>query len=969
LSDQGKFLKGNIWWAPSYAVTSLKTHKARNIGIALILAVSISIPTTVFIWTGTGSILAVEDYFDENAYQINMQVKSGITDYSSLTEARDFASASGLAEYSHVIPSSICILQGNWLDWYEYNMNSRRNYLDGIKDGRVILASNEILDAFSKEVEWEGKMNLEVGEAVVSQNFVDTAYDVHGIEITVGSFIDIDLLRFSAIQSPKDDDWTTTPDEAGRMRISGLKVVGIYSIVTVSMVGQSFPSIIRQNWDALSGGEPVLGISDAVIMLDEQVTEGVLDDVSTRGYFSPVGFIRASRDGLAAAGATQVIINLENLKVRIEERFPLLRVIGFEAIEELEAHIAIYLRSQVLIILGLPVILMGLMLTVFTSETSISYRRGEISSLRAKGASFNQIFSAVIWESIAMAVLGLGTGFLMAVLMAPLMGSSNGLLSFDVSLYMLYFDNAVIPLQAVVLAVAIAMYLPSAYLLHVSRRIDVSEIGQPTTRNESEAPEETSPWFYWSGLGLVLTILVIMPVIITPTGSVAMLEVLAATILLFSASYLGSRAMRLATAYVSGRSQRLLGEKSLYLQQSLRRRKGQFIPLMIVLTITLTTTTMALIQTQSLETTMNRELEYAIGADMRVESYGLTPDEVSSFLGYSGVNDVAPVIETSAAVATSYFLLEGVDASSYLAVGLFTLDSFVSGTPTQVLTALDSIPNGIVISEHHATRWAKDVGQTITVSVETINSTTTQEFQVVGIMRSAPGLGLASRHGFRGTPFGSYFGFQIAATGGFSLVNRDFLSSLTYIENAHLVLVDITDYETVTPLVTDIELEKNNNVYTLENTDITQIPRLSPFLSGIQGLTMISYILCAAMGLFAIVLFLGSAVGERESEYALFRALGGTRKQVVAMVFGEFAGIVMAAILISFLLGLVFGLAMTTLTFGIYSIFPILPEILAFPVAVMILTIALETTAMIVACYMPARRAGATDPASTLRNL
>jgi ABC-type lipoprotein release transport system permease subunit len=961
-------MKGNIWWAPSYAVTSLKTHKARNIGIALILAVSISIPTTVFIWTGTGSNLAVEDYFDENAYQINMYVKSGITDYSSLPEARDFAMASGFAEYAHVIPSSICILQGNWPDWYEYNMNSRRNYLDGIKDGRVILASNEILDAFSKEVEWEGKMNLEVGEVVVSQNFVDTAFDVHGIEIALGSFIDIDLLRFAAKQSPKDDDWTT-PDEAGRMRISGLKVVGIYSIVTVSMVGQSFPSIIRQNWDALSGGEPVLGISDAVILLEGQVAEGIIDDVSTQGYFSPVGFIRASRDGLAAAGATQVITNLENLKVQIEERFPSLRVTGFETIEELETHIAIYLRSQVLIVLGLPVILMGLMLTVFTSETSISYRRGEISSLRAKGASFNQIFSAVIWESIAMAVLGLGTGLLMAVMMAPLMGSSIGLLSFDVSLYMLYFDNAVIPLQAVILAFAIAMYLPTSYLLHVSRRIDVSEIGQPTTRNESEAPEETSPWFYWSGLGLVLTTLVIMPVIIAPTGSTAMLEVLAATILLFSASYLGSRAMRLATAYVSGRSQRLLGEKSLYLQQSLRRRKGQFIPLMIVLTITLTTTTMALIQTQSLETTMNRELEYAIGADMRVESYGLTPGEVSSFLGYSGVNDVAPVIETTAAVDTSYFLLEGVDASSYLAVGLFSLDSFVSGTPTQVLTALDSTPNGIVISEHHATRWEKDIGQTITVSVETINSTTIQEFQVVGIMRSAPGFGLASRHGFRGTPFGSYFGFQIAATGGFSLVNRDFLSSLTYIENAHLVLVDITDYETVTPLVTNIELEKNNNVYTLENTDITQIPRLSPFLSGIQGLTMISYILCAAMGLFAIVLFLGSAVGERESEYAIFRALGGTKKQVVAMVFGEFAGIVLAAILISFLLGLVFGLVMTSLTFGIYSIFPILPELLAFPVAVMMLTIALETTAMIVACYMPARRAGATDPASTLRNL
>jgi len=965
--EQRQFMKGNIWWAPSYALTSLKTHKVRNIGIALVLAVSISIPTTVFIWTGTGSLIAVEEYFDHNAYQINLQVQSPQTDYSSLLEARDFALKSGFTEYTHVIPSSICILQGNWSDWSEYSMYYA-NYYAGIKDGRIILANNEVLDTLSKEVEWEGKLQLERGEVVVSQNFVQSAYEVHGVEITLGSFIDIDLLRFNAVQSPKDDDWGT-PEELGRTRINGLEVVGIYNIVTASLVLQSFPSIMRQNWGPIGGAEPVLGINNAVIMLDEQVDEQTVNDVLMKGYFSPAGLIRASREGLAAAGVMQVVTNLQNLKVQIQERFPFLQVTGLEAITELEFHIAIYIQSQVLIVLGLPVIIMGLMLTVFTSETSISYRRGEISSLRAKGASFNQIFSAVIWESVALAVLGLGIGFLMAFIMAPLMGSSVGLLAFDIDLYTLYFSKAYVSLQAIALAVAIALYLPSSYLLHVSRRIDVSEVGQPTSRNEYETAEETSPWFYWVGLGLTLSILVIMPILIAPAGSAAILEVLVATLLLYIAAYLGSRGMRLATAYVSGRSQRLLGEKSLYLKQSLRRRKGQFIPLMIILTLTLTTTTMTLIQTQSFETTMDNEIQYSIGADMRIESYGLTPEEVSSLFSYSGVLDVAPVIETTASVADSLFLLEGIDASSYLEVGLFTPDSFLSGTPNQVLTALGSTPNGIVISDYFAALWEKDVGQIITASVGTVNASTTQEFQIVGIMKSAPGFGIASRYGFAGAPFGLYFGFQVASTGGFSLVNLDFLTSITYIENAHLVFLDITDYETVIPLVADIELEKNNHVYTLETLDVMQIPRLSTFLTGLQGLTMISYILCAVMGLFAIILFLGSAVSERESEYAVFRALGGTKKQVVAMVFGEFAGIVIAAILISFLLGLIFGFEMIALTFGIYAISPILPGVLAIPVTVMVITIALETVAMIVACYIPARRAGATDPAAALRNL
>ncbi len=966
MADRKELLKGSIWWAPSYAISSLRTHKVRNMGIALILAVSISIPTTVFIWTATGTELAVEDYFDENAYQINMRVDSAFTEYTSLVEAQDFALASPFAEYAHVVPSSICILQGSWPDWFQYNMNYL-NYAAGIKDGRIILANNEIIDALSKEVEWRGEMHLDVGEVLVSEFFVQSAYDVHGVDIDVGSIIDIDFLRFGARQRPKDDDWGT-PEDLGRMRISGLRVAGIYNIVKVSMIGQSFTSIMRSNWDPFAlARDPVLGINDAVIMLQDQVDQASLNDVSTRGYFSPVGFIRASREGLVGAGATQVIANLQNLKVQIEERFPSLHVTGLDTIGVLEARIATYLRSQVLIVLGLPVMIMGLMLTVFTSETSISYRRGEISSLRAKGASFNQIFSAVIWESIALALLGLFLGFLMSYAMAPLMGSSTGLLSFDLDMYRLYFDNAVLPLQALALSGAIALYLPSSYLLHVARRIDVAEVGQPTARNEYEAPEETSPWIYWSGLGFVMTILLVMPIFVAPTGSVALLEVLIATLLLFAASYLGSRAMRLVTAYVSGRSRPLFGEKSLYIQQSLRRRKGQFIPLMIVLTLTLTTTTMALIQTQSLEMTMSQEIRYSIGADMRIETNGLHIDTASSMLGYLGVQDVTPVVETSASVASDIFFLEGVDASSYLSVGLFTPDSFASGTPTEVLSALDATANGIVISEYFAALWEKGVGDVISASVGGIDVTITNSFEIVGIMRSAPGFGAASTQDFDGVPFGRLFGFQVSS--GFALVNLDYLSALTFIDIAGLFLLDVTDFETVQPLVDQIELDKNNNVYTAENVNIMDLPRLSPFLTGIQGLTMISYVMCAAMGLFAIALFLGSAVSERESEYGIFRALGGTRKQVVSMVFGEFAGIVLAAIVISFALGMLFGLVMTSLTLGIYNVFPILPEVLAFPVTIMLLTLALEAIVMIIACYVPARRAGATDPAATLRNL
>ncbi|MFX1367359.1 MAG: FtsX-like permease family protein [Promethearchaeota archaeon] len=960
-------LKGSPWWAASYAVTSIRNHKVRNIGIALILAISISIPTTVFVWTGTGTSLAVDDYFENNAYQINMRVRESLTDYGQLEEARDYALASPFIEYAHVVPSSIGILQGGWDDWDLYNMYFL-NYREGIKDGRIILGNNEMLDAFSTELEWRGTLHLNPGEVVVSEYFAESAALVHGVQIDVGSLIDVDLLRFGARQRPKDDDWAT-PEELGRLRLSGLRVVGIFKVVRVSMLGQLFTSLGRLNWDPMGGADTVLGMNDSVIMLQDQLDPAVVEDVTESGYFSPVGLLRASPEGLKAVGTTSVTYNLLSIKVQIEERFLDLQVGGLTNIWELQGHIQTYIRSQVLIILALPIMIMGLMLTIFTSETSISYRKGEISALRAKGASFNQIFTAVIWESMALSIIGFTVGFTLSLIMAPLMGSSTGLLTFSTSTFLMYLENTVIPYQAVILAAAIALFLPAAYLLHVARRIDVVEVGQPTTRNEYELPEETNPIIYPLGLTVVLSLLVAMPILVAPIESAALIEVLIATLALFIASYLGSRGMRVATAYASGRARILIGEKALYLKQSLRRRKGQFIPLLVILTLTLSTTTMILIQTQSMTTAFDREMRYAIGADMRVHTYGTPLSFFDTIQAYPGVEEAVPVINTLAGVGADVFWLEGIDPLSYLTVGNFAPDSFTTGTANSVLNSLNETPNGIVISQRYANVWGREIGDTLTALVGTPTGEEYANFEIVGMMMSAPGFGMASTFDLHGQrPFGGYYGFQ-ATMGGFALVNIDYLVNLTDIDRVEIFFVDITTYEEVQPLVQAIEMDKNAKIYTVENVDISQLPGISPFLSGTQGLTMISYVLCAAMGFAAIGLFLSSAVSERQSEYAVFRALGARKKQVVAIVFGEFAGIILAALAISFILGLVFGYVMTLLTLGLSTIYPILAEIIAFPMMIMGLTLTLEGLVMIVACYIPARRAGSVDPAHVLRNL
>ncbi|MFW9960868.1 MAG: ABC transporter permease [Candidatus Thorarchaeota archaeon] len=963
-----KLLKGNRLWPINYALTSLKNSRTRNMGIALILAISIALPTTIFSWTNTGTQLAIRDYFDANSYQFSLQAQPGTPYYSTLFDAQELVLESPFTEYAHITPSTIGILRADGVtpDWDVYHTTDL-NYALGIKDVRVIVVAPDILKVWSKELAWEGNFSLGPGEILVSQRFVDTAEAVtnYSINIEIGSEISIDVLR-SSYDPPEGRPFD--PLLLNRQIMRNLTVVGIYDVVRQSVVGFSFGGVLRKNWDPFGPLESVMGIRDSVLISAEELGAESVEMIKNQGFFSPVEFVRGSADGLIAAGPTQAAVNMLALKTMIEESDDTLRIYGLSNIANLQTHINTYVASQVLIILALPIMIMSLMLTIFTSEASVSQKKGEISALRSKGASYGQIFGAYIWESLILALIGLLLGLGITFLAAPLMGSATGLLTFDISLYLVFFNELTIPAQALILAILIAMFLPAAYLFHVSRRIDVTEIGQPTTRLASEIPEEVHLSYYAVSLSVVLVVLLAMPILLNPTGQTAIFELLVSSILLFAAAYLGSRAMRLVTASASERVSRVLGAKKLYITQSLRRRKGQFIPLLVILTLTLSTTTMMMIQTASFEDTLRNEANYALGSTIRIETFEHPIDWLESLPEYSGATGSTPVIETIAYVDTEGIYLEGINTTEYRNIGNFKSTSFVGASYDVILTSLQNTENGIILSEYHASLWDVSVGDPITMDISTTSGTKAVSFSVVGMMHSAPGFGVASTRDLEGIPFGAFFGFQ-PGLGGFALVNLNDLSNETGYTTTRTYFVGATSLDDVLELTEYLSTLQYTDVYIAGEIEFDPSTVTSLFVTGLEGLTTMSFIMCAAMGISSIALFLGSAVIEREPEYALFRAIGGTKRQVVSLVFGEFAGSVMASVLISLGLGILFGYTQTLLTFGIFSVWPILPKILTYPLLVMLLTVALECAVMIIACYFPARRAGNTNPAEVLRNM
>ncbi len=958
-------LKGNPWWAIAYAMTSLRNYPIRNIGIALILSIGVALPTTVFVWTTTGTDMVVDEYFDSDPIQMTLTPRTDETAQSSfLLDAENFAQHSRYIESTYVLPSTIGILVGDFLPTWSFYSLRALNYAQNIKDGRVILVTNYFLGNASNWFRYEGKFNLTAGEVLVSEGWVDYTFDVHGINVEVGDEINIDLLRYG---SQSDSG---TPAALGNLELRNLTVAGIYSYRSgSSLTPSAFPSFSRLNWDPFGFAESVLGIRDSILMLESDFSEEDVTAIINRGWFDTAIYLRPDKNNLKLGGAANIVTNLVNLKTQIESEYAEVYVDGLYELWRLSAFIGTYLNSQVLSVIALPILIMSMMLTVFTSETSVARRKGEISALRAKGASFNQVFATFMWESVLLSIMGLMVGLVLAVFMAPLIASSTGLFSFDFTIYTAFLSHTQFSFLSIVIAIAIAMYLPAAYLIHVARRIDVSEIGQPSSEEPEETTADVNIRKYGLGLASAMAILFVVPLVISPTGATALVEILIATLLLFAAAYLGSRFMQIITAKLSSGISFIMGEKSLYLSQSLRRRTRQFVPLLIILTLTLTTTMMMVIQSTSFEATMDNEIRYALGGDMRVECDSRLVKFNETLMTYSGIQNVSPVIETWGQVGSTRFSLMGVDPEQYLAVGAFTSESFVSGTAAQVLHKLENTSNGLVISQYHSLLWNKTIGDEIRVHFGGSNGGRVANLVIVGTMISAPGLGLASSTYLIDPTIGSIFGFQTTGD-GFALTNLDFLNDRGNLNRADLFIVDTLPYVNLTSTIHSINNLNEVRVLTPSTFNVeARSYSLGLFLAGFQGLTMIGFVMCTIMGLSALVLFLGSAVLERKAEYALFRSLGGTQKQVVSMVFGEFAGSVVTSIVISAILGIFFGYSLSILSFGISPFSPILLEVLAYPVVFLLGILVLESVVMLLSCYIPAKRAGATNPATTLRNL
>ncbi|MFX1564267.1 MAG: FtsX-like permease family protein, partial [Promethearchaeota archaeon] len=437
---------GSGWYVISYVGNSIRKHKSRSMSLLLGVLIGVALVTSVFVWTDTGTRVAIDEYFADNLFQFSVQQRSGTSSFPRLVyDVKDWVGQQDITESSYVIYQSIGLLGVR--DMSDSDPYMDYPYVLGIKDAQVFFTTDAFLTKAKSDFTYTGIFSVEPGHCLVSQRVVNDAETVLNETITIGSFIDIAVATIYSDPS--------TIGDIVRLNITNVQVDAIYNLdVSDSVLYNAFSGTSRINYPG-TGHEPVFGWNDGIILHQDQITQPEKEELVKNELF-PKLLIRLSSIAVLSYGLERVVPVIRAYKLLLETDFNQQVIVsGERQLLHLEDYIYAYISRRTMGVLVAPVIVLSVFLTTFATNIFLSGRRAEVAILRARGASFRQLYAAFMFEFSIIGFIGLCAGMILSLFIGCLIPASTGFLQFDMSIFLQFFSVVrLLPYTWIIAAIA-----------------------------------------------------------------------------------------------------------------------------------------------------------------------------------------------------------------------------------------------------------------------------------------------------------------------------------------------------------------------------------------------------------------------------------------------------------------------------------------------------------------------------------
>jgi len=666
------------------------------------------------------------------------------------------------------------------------------------------------------------------------------------------------------------------------------------------------------------------GQSSSWLLVDEATYTGAVAGVVEDELYSGMWHVQLSGSRLFAADIAALKDSIQIVNQRVDILLPETKLIEspMEALGRYQKNtpsLTFLLFAFSVPIMGLIVVFIGLVTGLFVGE-----QRSEMAVLRSRGASTLQVAWISLLQGILLAVAALTGGALLGVWIAHAIGRAHSFLNFSgtdglrIGMTSSVLGYGVLGIALILLALIMAPTLGAAANTILSYKRERARILQ-------------QPWWqrYWIDLMLIIPAAYGFWTlhrqnqqaaggaegIPNPLQNPLLLLVPAAGI--FAASLLALRIIPLVMVFISRvlRATRNVG--MLMAARYLSRTPAFYTAPLILLILTLGLSAFTASLARTLDSQLEKQMHYQVGADLSVEEAGTTavsPSSAGGIYTFPPVEEhlFIPGVRAATRIgrypATSIFS-DGAVEGTFLGIDRLTFPStafwqqdFASESLGALMNALGASPDGVLIPRSLLEDKKLQIGDPITVSAKA----TAQESIVLKL-----------------TIAGTFdlFPTWYAENGTLFVGNLDELYLQAGTEFPHEVWMGTdagTDPEDVIyairgyGIMLDEKADQTRLVETGLNTFINgwSSARMNilaqqsrPERQGLFGLLSAGFLASALMTALGFLLYALFSFRRRFIEMGMLRAIGLSIRQMIGLLAAELASLILLGMGVGTLLG------------------------------------------------------------------
>ncbi|HKW06646.1 MAG TPA: FtsX-like permease family protein [Candidatus Dormibacteraeota bacterium] len=589
---------------------------------------------------------------------------------------------------------------------------------------------------------------------------------------------------------------------------------------------------------------------------------------------------------LLSGGPVEAQLQLATFRHIVERTFPGEVAItdNLDATLAAAAEQALY-GQAIFIFVALPGVLIALWLAYYTARTGIEDERRASALLRTRGASRSDILGGAALQGIAIGVIAAAAGVALAVLVTPTQVAFAG--ASDAR------RVAAIAAFTFLIGCAAAIGARLAVVFSAHR----AELARARARSSRPRPP------LWARLYLDLVALGLSAVVFAidratglsavvnpdsnPTLALSLYSFLAPTLLWIGVTLFMVRFGSRVLAWFARRLPAAGARRSLlpFLIQSTGRRAGPVNRAVILVGLLLSFSVSLSIFSATYDQQSVADARLTLGADVVVNAPTgnvLTADTASRAAASPGVRTVSPMLHSYAYVGADLQDIYGVDPRTVTAATEIRDAYFSGGSAASLLGALATRPDGVLVSAETIKDYGLSPGDLLRLRLldSSIGRYQVVDFHVVGVVSE----------------------FPTAPKDSFLVANLRYVQSATHLSGPNVLLAAASsDPSSVAAAVRSRIADTGATVSDISQQLATTSSSLVAISLG--GISRLEEGFAIALALVSVLVFTLLSEIERRRELAIMAAMGSGIRRVATFIWSETAVVVLAAALLSAVLG------------------------------------------------------------------